>query len=382
MELKTNYQYTYFIHPFITKNGKHNKYIQKMHKDKRFKFKKFEKEKDLELYKYFLPKIRELQNSCSIFEYIPKEDIQAKIDTQKGIFFTIPKVDIVCFNTGICFLIIKTTITDYQNFANILNFNYKFRDINQETDALNSYDNIRLQTSSFADIETFREFIKEITGSDIEAIKLNMDATRFLTYSYVCIDQEAWGPNNDFETIKHDFIKYINVLPADNSGLFEEKELKIFEKWKYAKMGLNKLGISLFSSNADINNFCTLPNEYENQYLYTYIINLYKKILLKKIEQEFNHKRKVKKAGKKFANFTKNLWAQEITEDVAGTEINHKISQTLELEKLYKEVNNKYNILYKDLNIEKSKKTTIVIAIMLAISLICNIINFIALIGK
>ncbi len=59
MELKMNYQYTYFIHPFIIKEGKYQKYIQKMLKDKNFELKIFQKEKDLKTYQYFLPKARE-----------------------------------------------------------------------------------------------------------------------------------------------------------------------------------------------------------------------------------------------------------------------------------------------------------------------------------
>ena len=35
MELKTNYQYTYFIHPFAIKEGNYQKYILKMLKEKK-----------------------------------------------------------------------------------------------------------------------------------------------------------------------------------------------------------------------------------------------------------------------------------------------------------------------------------------------------------
>ena len=58
MELKTNYQYTYFIHPFVIKEGKYQKYILKMLRDKDFKLKTFQKEKDFKMYQYFLPKTR------------------------------------------------------------------------------------------------------------------------------------------------------------------------------------------------------------------------------------------------------------------------------------------------------------------------------------
>ncbi len=383
MELKTNYQYTYFIYPFIIKDEDYEKYIQKMSRDKNFKLKILEKEKDINIYKYFLPKTRELLFSSftNIFEYIPKEDIQGKIDDKKGIFFTIPKVNVICFKTGICFLIIKTMITEYQDFRNILNFNYKFKNIIQESEKLNSFDNIRLQAENFADVETLKQFIKEIIGTG-ETKKVNLNTEQFLTYSYVCIDQESWGPNNEFEKIEQDFIKYTNLLPADNSFQLEIEKNTIFSKWKYAKIGISKIGTFLFSSTADVNNYTILPDKYEKQYLYTYILNLYKKIYLHKIEEEFKKTKKIKSARKKFVSFTKEVWVAEVTEDEIGTKLNKKISNTFELQKLYEEVNNKYDIFYKDLNIEKSKKTTIAITIMLVISLIFNIINFIALLKK
>ncbi len=410
MELKINYQYTYFIHPFAIKDGKYQKYLLKMLKDKNCKLKIFQKEKDLKTYQYFLPKTKNflfssfsIGNSklkkleelpietraallskypCNIFEYTLKKDIQGKVDDKKGIFFTIPKVEVICFQTGICFLVIKTTVEDDTSFENILNFNYKFRDIKQEGINFDTYDNIRLQTSSFGDVETFREFISHITGSSSESMKLDIDTERFLTYSYICIDQEAWNATNEFEKIKNQFIKYSNILPADNSRNYEGEKITTVSRWKYAKIAMSKLGVTLFSSSADMNNYTILPDEFENQYFYSYILNLYKKIYLKKLELEFKDPKKVKSARRKFIDFTKNLWIQEITEDETGTMLNHKMQETFELEKLYEEVKGKYDVLYKELNIEKNKKATIIIAIILVASLVFNILNFIALMRK
>ena len=190
MELKINYQYTYFIHPFIIKDGKYQRYLLKMLKDKNCNLKVFQKEKDFRMYQYFLPKTRDFlfssfsfgntklkkleelpietraailsKYSCNIFEYTLKKDIQGKVDDNKGIFFNIQRIEVICFNTGICFLVIKTNLEEDSNFANILNFNYKFRDINQEVSYLDAYDNIRLQTGSFSEVETFQEFINTI----------------------------------------------------------------------------------------------------------------------------------------------------------------------------------------------------------------------------
>ena len=56
-----------------------------------------------------------------------------------------------------------------------------------------------------------------------------------------------------------------------------------------------------------------------------------------------------------------------------------KVKEILGLEQLYKEVKNEYDVLYKELNIEKNKNVTIVISIILIASLVFNILNFILL---
>ena len=374
-----------------------------MLKDKKCKLKIFQKEKDLNMYKYFLPNTREYLFSsfsfsssklkkleemsidtraailskykCNIFEYELSKDIQGKVDDPKSIYFSIRKLEVICFSTGIGFLCIKTNLDEYEKFSNILNFNYKFRDINQAASDYEGYDNIRIQTGSFDDVETFRGLIRGITGGNLEAMKIDVDTERFLTYSYVCIDSKYWDNNNKFEDIKLDFIKYASILPADNSRKYDDK-IEIFSKWKYAKIGISKLGTTLFSSSTDINNYTILPSEYENQYFYTYIFNLYKKIYLKKIKYEFKQGINIKQTRKKFVDFTKNLWIQEITEDEAGTLLNHKYCKVFELEELYNEIKNKYDIMYKELKIEKNTKWMILSLIILVISLALNIISF------
>ena len=407
MELKTSYQYTYFIHPFVIKDEQYQKYILKLLRDKDWNLKIFQKEKDFKLYKYFLPKTREFLFSsfsfgseklkqleelpietraallakyqCNIFEYSLKKDIQAKVKDKSGIFFNIKKIEIICFKTGIAFLVMKTTIDDYEKFENILNFNYKFRNINSELTDIENYDNITMQTNSFDTIENFRDFVRKITGGKTESLKLDIDTERFLIYLYVCVDQEAWNPNSKFEDIQYYYNKYVNILPADNSQYLKEENVETFSKWKYAKLGLTKLGMTLFASTSDMNNYTILPEEYENQYLYTYILNLYKKIYLKKIDNEFKIGKNVRKTRKKFIEYTKKLWVQEITEDETGTLLNHKLQEVFEMEKLYSEVKSKYDVLYKELNIEKNRRSTIIIAVILVVSLIFNILNFIVL---
>ncbi|HJJ15243.1 MAG TPA: hypothetical protein OIM60_02255 [Clostridiaceae bacterium] len=409
MELKTNYQYTYFIHPFIVKENRYQKYLLKLLKDKKCNIKIFKKEKDLKLYKYFLPEIRkflfssfdftpnklkeleklpiETQSAllsrypCTMFEYVLEKDIQGKTGEEKGIFFGIRKLEIICFNTGICFLCIKTNIENTNRFDDLLNFNYKFRDIKQQFQ-LSSFDKIRIQTDAFEDVKSFTDFIGQITGANLEAAKYDIDTERFLSYSYACIEQDYWNEYRKFENIEHNFIKFTNIMPASNIASFIKDESVTISEWKYAKLGLTKQGITLFSSATEMNNYTILPEEFETQYFYTYILNLYKKIYLKKLGFEFSNSKNVKKARKKFIEFTKKIWIQEITEDEAGTIINHRLNEVLELDSLYLSTKNKYDVLYKDLNIEKNSKSTIIIAIILLASLIFNIMNFIQILNK
>ena len=406
MELKTNYKYTYFIHPFVIKDGKYQKYILKMLKNKNCNIKIFQKEKDYKLYKYFTPEIRKFLFSsfsfentklekleelpietraallakypCNIFEYTLKKEIQGKVEDSNGIFFEIQKINVICFYTGICFLAIKTSIED-DDFKSVLDFNNKFKDINNEVTSLDNNNSISIQTDSFSSIEKLQDFIYSITGANLNAAKFEIDTERFLTYSYTCIDQEMWNSEYGFDNIQDEFIKYAEIFSSDENRVMEYKKIETFSKWKYAKIGLSKLGVMLLSSSIDMNNFTILPEEFETQFFYTYILNIYKKIYLKKIELEFKNIKKVESARKRFIEFTKNLWIQEVTDDETGTLFNNKMSKVLELEKNYSNVKNKYDILYKDLNIEKDKKTTIIIAIILLASLVFNIMNFIVL---
>ena len=402
MELKTKYQYTYFIYPYVIKENRYSKYLLKLLKDENCKLRIFKKEKDLDIYSYFSPRVRNYmfssfnlsktriakleelpletkaailaKNSCTMFEYTIKKDIQGKTAEKNGIFFKIPKIEIICFNTGICFLCIKTNIEESDKFSDLLNFNYKFRDINQEFGNMSNYDNIRVQTDCFSDVKYFKEFIEGLTGPTTEAMKLDIDTERFLTYSYVCIDQENWNSINEFDKIKSSYIKYLNILPSDNSVNYSKEEMKVISKWKYAKLGLTKQGVTLFSSSCDINNYTVFPQEFQEQYLYTYILAIYMKIYLKKINLEFRQGTNIKRTRKEFIQFTQTLWINEVTTEDTGSIFYQHLKEVLELNTIYFDTKNKYDILYKEMNIEKNTKSNIFITILLVLTLIINAI--------
>lgn len=409
MELKTKYQYTYFIYPYIVKENKYDKYMLKLLNHKNCKVKFFEKEKDMDLYTYFLPKIKEFmfQNfefgkekiqefekfnkemqsvilakyPVTMFEYDLGTDVQGKAGEEEGIFFHIQKMQIVCFNTGICFLVMKTNIEETNDFRDVLDFNYKFRDIYSELNGLKKYENIRLQTATFGDVKSLTDLIKELTGNVEDAKALNIDTNRFLTFAYTCIEQDSWNDDKQFKDIEFEFFKYANIFPSSYKSNFDKRHMEILSKWKFIRTGFTKEGMGLLTSGIDIHNYTKLPYLYENQYLYTYIFAQYQKIYLKKLENEAKNKNMSADAREKFIKFSKELWIGEVTNDDVGTNIYKKTRLVCDIQKLYEEVKNKFDIAYKELNIEKESKMNKIILVLLGISLLLNIVNFISLIN-
>ena len=110
MELKTKYQYTYFIYPYLIPKKDYTNYLYSLLKNKKCKFKIFDRKKDIDIDTYFLPEIKNnlfwtmdvkqdglkdyekldermkanllSQKNCVFFEYSLQEDIPAKIGEQ------------------------------------------------------------------------------------------------------------------------------------------------------------------------------------------------------------------------------------------------------------------------------------------------------------
>ena len=415
MELKTKYQYTYFIKPFLIKEDKYDKYLFKLLKNESCSLKIFEKERDLDIYTHFLQNVRdyffptfsynkekvkklnEMDNDikslilsklhCNVFEYKLDSEIQGKVDSENSIFFNISKIEIICFDTGICFLIIKTNLENNEEFSEVLDFNFKFKDINSEFYKLKAFNNIKIQTDKFSNMKELSAFINEIIGvNDKYWAECDMDIynKRFFTYTYTCIDQKHWNTKNSFENIEDDFFKYTNVLPNNyTSSLYKEKldeKGETISKWEYARYGLTKQSSSLLASNIDIRNYTKLPHEYENQYLYTLIIALYQRIYLKKINMECKNKKDINNLRRKFTKFVSEVWTKELTNSETGSMFYANWKKVFELEEVYEEIKNKYDVIYKETRIDSNNIVNKVIIIALIVSLLLNIINFITLI--
>lgn len=397
MELKTRYQYTYFIYPYVIEEKNYSKYLLKLLKDKKCTMKKFDIAKDLSIYQNFLPNIRKfmfwsfnytkqqmrelesLDNElkanilskypCTMFDYNIKQNVQGKVQNEDGIYFDITKVELICFNTGICFLLFKTIIDGENNkFSDVVNFNYKFRDITSKADELKEFENIKIQTSIFKDSKDIIKFIRDITGNTSLAEDLNIDQERFITYSYACISQEDWNDNVEIKTIEKLFFKFFKVLPAHKelNDIITEDYFNKPPNSKYIKYGFSNVGTVLLTSDIAVDNYTKLPFRFENEQLYLYILCLYKKFYLAKVNYELDRK----DCQQEFLSFTKNFLIEEVSNDETESCLEKNWSEKLDIDRMFNKIKNKYDMLYKSTNVEKTKiKQNIIILILIVIML-------------
>lgn len=408
MELKTKYQYTYFIYPYIIKQNEYNKYLKKLLNNPNFAMKIFDKEKDEDLYSYFLPKVRDTmfwtmnydknnfmkldeiskdmrstlisQYPCTMFEYFLNENIQGKAGKRDGIFFDITNIELVCFEPGICFLLMKTVLEDNHSLSDLCNFNYKFRDIKSTAYEYRGYENIKIQTDRFNNIREITDLIKEITGNSTEATKLNIDTDRFITYSYACVGQEDWSITNS-ELLEKEFYKFANVEKADYKVDSCETNLvnkmSIIEKSKNEFYGCSNVGTVLLTSDVSSENYTKRQREFERQYLYQYIFNLYKKISLKKLNYDLQKKNMLNQFKEEFEKFIQAAGIEEITNDNIGSQLENEWTRVLKINIIYSQLKGKYDMLYKNSNIEKTANTNKIIVVILILLVVMNLISII-----
>ena len=181
------------------------------------------------------------QKECNIFDYALEKDIPGKIGEKNGIFFDITKVEIICFHTGICFLLMKTVLDANSNFEDVLNFNYKFRDIQSKTGHPKEFDMIKIQTNKLNNMQNFSEFLQTIAGPNILANKMNIDTNRFFTYSYTCLDAASWNEHTDLTMLEKEFIKYCHIRPETEqiNDSISQKENCYQEKYIYYGFSAN-----------------------------------------------------------------------------------------------------------------------------------------------
>ena len=403
MKLKVKYQYTYFIYPYIIEEKKYNNYIYKLLKDKNCKLKLFDSQKNIGIEKYFLPEIKEklfwsiyysdkalrefnnmdikmkanilAQKDCNIFEYNLKKDIPGKIIESDGIFFDISKVEIVCFKTGICFLLLKTVLTEQNSFSDVLNFNYKFKNINSKIGQESEFNRIKIQTSKLNNMQSFTEFMEEIVGNKERIKAINVDTNELITYSYTCLDQNSLKENG--EIIKKEFEKYRQVKPEE-----EQKENVVLkDKYTYrygnSLFGFSPKSVVLLTYDDNIKNYTKLLEEFETEMLYQYIFNLYKKIYLKKINYEFKNVNKFEIVKDRFLKFIKKDWIYEVSTSELGRVLEQYYIDSLDSRSLFLSIKQEYDLYFKEYTIRKKDEENTVKILVVSTIIVTIILIYI-----
>ncbi len=405
MDFKMKYQYTYFIYPYVIEEKKYRNYIYQLLRNSNCKLKLFDRKKDVGIDTYFLPELKEKmfwslekkpseikelesmdkkmqatiisQQPCNMFEYTLEGDIPGKIGEAGGIFFDITKVEIICFNTGVCFLMLKTALTENQNFSDVLNFNYKFRDINSKAEHSKQYETIKIQTGKLNNMQAFADFVKKIAGRNLKAKQINLDTDRLITYSYVCLNQASWNENTDINLLEKQFEKYRTVKPAcEQTEDAPLKEAYTYHE-KYLYYGFSNNTTVLLTCDNNIKNYTTLPFQFENEQLYHFIFNLYKKIYLKKLNYEFQKNQQFELVKKEFLSFAKKEWIYEITYDEIGKILEKYYAEEQILQTTFHKLKQKYDLLYKDYEIGRNKESNKWIIAIMIIMIIINVASII-----
>lgn len=381
MDIKTKYHYTYFFNPVVIENTKYEKFLLKLIKDEKWNFRMYDKVVDMEIYTHFLAQAKKVmfpsfywsndykdalnnmsnekmasefaKMSCVEFYYNINDNfkVQGKIDQANQIFFEISEIKMICFNTGICFLAFKTNIEskDTIPFRDLLNFNFKFKQISSNYAKYKATDNIYIQTNQFDNLDTMLNFINSITDGYVKYSNDDLYSDKMFVYSYACIDQSDWNQERTFEDIKDNFYKYAFQLSGDYTSKMQLNDQEynevVYSKWEYSKYGFSKLGGVLFASASNTFNYTYLPVQYEKVSMYIMLLAFYKRIALLVLDYKltYGNKEAFKFVQNSMNDEIINNHFNQISNSSNGMSLWNKWSSVFELNELHRQVDKKYN---------------------------------------
>lgn len=111
--------------------------------------------------------------------------------------------------------------------------------------------------------------------------------------------------------------------------------------------------------------------------IYAYILELYKMIYLNKLQQEIQNPSIFEKTRKQFIEFTQEIFNVTMSEKFDEKEQKQiaKWEKELNLDKKYIEVENQFELLYKNYNLSENKTETLFLMMLVAVVIIIGIIN-------
>lgn len=109
--------------------------------------------------------------------------------------------------------------------------------------------------------------------------------------------------------------------------------------------------------------------------LYIYLICLYKYVMLSKLDKAMEDKDSFDKNRNEFVKFVQEIYSKKITENIAGNKIANDWEQKLGLDKLYISVENRFDLLYRNIKLDSHNTMFRIIIILLVVLIIIGTIN-------
>lgn len=407
MNLKTNFHYTYFIYPFLISESKYKDFIGKFFKDSNWEFVIHDMAANLNTYSYFLPYVKKFlmptiywgegykksfeklsdkkkidiisRLTCSNFRYKieEKEGSNEKCDIT-GIKCRITNLELICFEPGICFLVLKTRIDkEGQLYTNdILDFNYKFRTLNPKYLKKKKSEGILLQNVEFACAEDLSSFISNMLYGFEDVEKENIYFDRLFTYSYLCLDESEWNDNRNLDDILNVFYKFQYVLPDDYGSTFDPdfKGIKenTYTRWKYSIYGFSRESGVVFSSEREAFNTLKLPKYYETMYFYIFLLAFYQRVSLILFSEELmaGGGKNIERLKDRLTKFTHFSWFSQITNSEQGMDIWKKWQKAFDLPELFDEVQKEYSEYYGYLAARGQERINLILIVIYTVSML------------
>lgn len=407
MSLKAKYQYTHFIYPFVVESKNYVSFMNSLFsKEKDWNFIVREHKSDEEFYNFFLPYMRKFifptlfwsqeqkkhfksmlpyrksmiasKLTCSRFEYNLSNIKTGTVNGRRydEINFDISKIDLICFEPGICFLDIKTQIEEEEDlidFNKILDFNHHFRNLTPH--ATTKYDKASMIKGKNIDkLENISKFIQSVVGG-FETD--NFEKTfydKMFTYSYVCMDN--WKTPKDFEKMENDFFKFQYVIDSKSSAVFNKKygdlEKNMYSRWQYSMFGFSRESGVVLVSDEEKYDITRMPYNFEKTYLYMMLLAFYQRMSLINFSQELlkADKTRAKTLKKKFTKFTNLSWFSQITNSEHGMDIWKKWQEAFELPNLFDEVRKEYIEYYDFVVATGQERINILLILLYTVSVI------------
>lgn len=249
------------------------------------------------------------------------------------------------------FLIRERKINEYYEFLFKNNYNLKIYEKKKDEEVYSLYlPQIRNQMFWTFNLQGNKKSFKELSS--------NLKASVCRTYS--C---------NIFEKKESMVICFNNgICFSVTEDKNEAMKLKNYD----AKIDMNNINLRDEQS-YDIP--IEIRNEEKAEYIYLYILQLYKMIFMHKVLKEIQNPAKFNKVRTDFVRFIEKIYNTRATDNADAIKICSKWEEILDLERLQLRIDNEFDLIYKNNKLNDNIKVQRMCILLFAITIIIGTIN-------